>query len=225
MYILDITEKASQASDLESLLEEIEGIWNSLYNRMRKEETLWVVAPNQFKNGKCWPVSMALADDAREHSNLVLKNIITVHQWEDRDSTMASAYDEILFFVKDKREYLFHKDRIRQAHVYQGNEWGGRREKDNSAYHDTEVRRYNPEGKDPGNVWLQEDRTQTDNQEIDEITPLPFVEAIRRCVLVGSDEKEEVHIFGTKDYNSVVSKENRQIKTHAVDDLTQIKEE
>ena len=123
---------------------------------------------------------------------------------------MESAYDEILLFVKNKREYQFHKDEIRVAHVYEGNEWGGEREEGNSAYHDTKVRRYNPDGKDPGNVWLNEDRTQTGNQEIDEVEPLPMERAIRRCILVGLAEDEVVHTLWIDGLNAIIADENRE---------------
>jgi hypothetical protein len=162
-------------------------------------DTLWVIASNDFRDGRYWPISMAVADNARTKSDLVLKNTITVHRWAENGSDMKSAYDEILFFVKDKREYRFNKDAIRVSHVYEGNEWGGEREEGNSAYHDTKVRRYNPDGKDPGNVWLDEDRTQTENQEIDQTEEIPLVEAVRRCILAGSEEDETINCLWTDD--------------------------
>ena len=199
MYLVDLSGVVSAASSFDDVLDETSGLWASLYDRMDATETLWVVAPNDYRDGRLWPVSMATADAAREESSLVLKNTITLHTWDDRGADMESAYDEILFLVKDKREYQFHKDRIRTAHVYQGHEWGGERETGSSAYHDSEVNRYNEDGKDPGNVWLEEDRTQTDNQEVDETGPLPIEEAVRRCVLVGSSEGETVHLVDGDD--------------------------
>lgn len=210
MYLVDLCPIVSEATTQEDVLDETRGIWQGLYERMEPEETLWVIAPNDYREGRMWAVSMAIADYAREESDLILKNTITLHQWEDRGGDMESAYDEILFFVKNKREYQFHKDVIRVAHVYEGNEWGGEREEGNSAYHDTKVRRYNPDGKDPGNVWLNEDRTQTGNQEIDEVEPLPMEEAIRRCILVGSAEDEIVHTLWIDNLNSMIVDKNRE---------------
>jgi len=210
MYLVDLRPIVSGATTQEGVLDETRGIWQGLYERMEPEETLWVITPNDYREGRMWPVSMVIADYAREESNLILKNTITLHQWEDRGGDMESAYDEILFFVKNKREYQFHKDDIRVEHVYEGNEWGGEREEGNSAYHDTKVRRYNPDGKDPGNVWLKEDRTQTENQEIDEVEPLPMEEAIRRCVLVGSAEDEIVYTLWTDNLRDTIVNENRE---------------
>ena len=209
MYLVDLGKVVSDADTQGDVLDATEGIWSAIYERMDPTETLWVIAPNAYRDGRMWPVAMAVADYAREESGLILKNTITVHRWEDRGGDMESAYDEILFFVKDKRKYQFHKDDIRVAHVYEGNEWGGDREEGNSAYHDTKVRRYNPDGKDPGNVWLDEDRTQTDNQEVDEVEAISLREALRRCVLVGSGEGETVYTLWTEDIEDVISGEER----------------
>ena len=210
MYLVDLSGVVSQASSLDDALDEIRGMWVSVYDQMNASETLWVIAPNDYCDGRMWPVAMAAADAAREESSLVLKNTITLHTWDDRGADMESAYVEILFFVKNKREYQFHKDRIRVAHVYQGHEWGGEREEGNSAYHDRKVTRYNPDGKDPGNVWLEEDRTQTDNQEVDKTGPISLEETVRRCVLVGSSEGETVYIVnGDESFMDTVAGEDR----------------
>lgn len=210
MYIVDLGDLIAESERLEGALAEFQGLWDSLYERMDPSETLWVIAPNDYRDGAMWPVAMFAADYIREEAGFALKNTITVHTISDSGADMVSAYDEILFLVKDKREYQFHKDEIRVSHVYQGNEWGGEREKGNSAYHDTEVRRYNPDGKDPGNVWLEEDRSQTPNQEVDETAPIPFEEAIRRCIRVGSQGDETVHAVWGSELEDIVTAENRK---------------
>jgi hypothetical protein len=209
MYLVDLSRVVSHADTQEDVLTETQGLWGAIYERMEPTETLWVVAPNAYRDGSLWPVAMEVADYARKESDLKLKNTITIHWWEDRGADLESAYDEVLFFVKDKRKYQFHKDDIRVAHVYEGNEWGGEREEGNSAYHDTKVRRYNPDGKDPGNVWLEEDRTQTDNQEVDDVGPIPLEEALRRCILVGSGEGETIYTLWTNDIEELVASNDR----------------
>jgi hypothetical protein len=210
MYIIDLRRTVSEAGSLDDMLIEMQGIWETIYDQMDADETLWVIAPNDYQDGRLWPVAMAVADHAQDVSNFILKNTITLHTWNDRGADMESAYDEILFFVKNKREYQFHKDNIRVAHVYEGHEWGGEREEGNSAYHDTKVRRYNPDGKDPGNVWLEEDRTQTDDQSVDETQELSIQEAVRRCILVGSNEGETVYLVdGESDLSNTITDEDR----------------
>lgn len=210
MHIVDLGDLVADSETLEHALSESEGLWVSLYERMDPSETLWVIAPNDYRDKEIWPVAMVAADYIRDEANFTLKNTVTVHNISDRGADMVSAYDEILFLVKDRHEYQFYKDEIRVSHVYEGNEWGGERQKGTSTYHDTEVRRYNPDGKDPGNVWLDEDRTQTSNQEIDETGPIPFNEAIRRCIRVGSQGGESVHAVWANDLESLVTDENRK---------------
>lgn len=212
MYLVDLGGVVAEANSQEEVLNTTRDLWAAIYKQMKPTETLWVVAPNEYQDGQLWPVAMAVADYARRESNLILKNIITVHRWRDRDCDMESAYDEILFFVKDKGEYQFHKDEIRVPHVYEGNEWGGKRKKGNSSYHDTKVRRYNPNGKDPGNVWMNADRTRTDNQEVDRTEAISLDEAIRRCVLVGSADGETVHTLWASDFEKVIHRENRTVE-------------
>ena len=212
MYLVDLGEVVSDADTQKDALNATEGVWDAVYKRMEPTETLWVIAPNAYRDGRMWPVGMAVADYARAESGLTLKNTITVHRWEDRGGDMESAYGEILFFVKNKREYQFHKADIRVEHVYEGNEWGDEREEDNSAYHDTNVRRYNPAGKDPGNVWLNEDRTQTDDQELNEVETMSLHEAVRRCILVGSAEGETVRTLWTDRTEEIICKEGRVAK-------------
>ena len=212
MYFVDLRKMVSTADTREEVISATQGLWKAIYDRMSITETLWVYAPNDYRDGRLWPVAMAVADFARNESPLVLKNIITVHQWRDRGGDMASAYDEILFFVKDMREYQFYKDRIRVEHVYKGNEWGGERKEGNSAYHDTKVRRYNPDGKDPGNVWLTEDRTETDTQEVDRTESISVEEAVRRCVLVGSNEGETVYTLWADDFENKITGEKRTVE-------------
>lgn len=219
MYLVDLRRLVANADSLDVVLDDTRDLWSRLYERMTADETLWIIAPNDYQDGQMWPVAMAVADFIREESSLVLKNTITLHTWDDHGADMESAYNEILFFVRNKREYQFHKDRIRVAHVYEGNEWGGEREEGNSAYHDTKVKRYNEEGKDPGNVWLEEDRTQTDNQAVDETGPLPLTEIVRRCILVGSNEGESVYIVdGDGNFVDTVNAEGR--KPELVDSAT-----
>lgn len=219
MHIVDLRDLITESGTLKTALAESQGLWNSFYERMDPSETLWVIAPNDYRNGQMWPVAMSTADYIREEAAFALKNTITVHTISDRGADMVSAYDEILFLVKDKREYQFHKDEIRVSHVYEGNEWGGEREKGNSAYHDTEVRRYNPDGKDPGNVWLKEERSQTPNQEVDATGPIRFEEAIRRCIRVGSQEDEAVHTVWGSELEDIVADENRKFSALDADEL------
>lgn len=199
MYLVDLADTVSESATMDELLDTTRGFWSSICEEMRQAETLWVFAPNKRHEGRFLPVAMSVGDEARRESGLSLKNVITVHRETGGGSGLRDAYEEILFFVKDVREYRFHKDAIRTEHVYQGNEWGEDRTEGRSSYHDTAVRRYNPNGKDPGNVWLTEDRSETAGKTVDETRPLARTEAAKRCVRAGSAEGETVHALSVSD--------------------------
>lgn len=213
MYLVDLRERIGEADSLDDGLEATEGVWEAIYRRMDSTETLWVLAPNEYRDGRMWPSAMAFGDYIREDAAFDLKNTISVHSWMETtdDPDLQPSYCDVLFFVRDRRDYQFHKDRIRVSHVYEGNEWGENRESGNSAYHDTEVRRYNPEGKDPGNVWLSEDRTRTADQSIDATSPLSLSEAVKRCVLVGSGDEETVHTLWADEFEDAIRTGNRTV--------------
>lgn len=199
MYLVDLRDIVRGADSLEAALDETTGVWDGIYERMSPEETLWVLAANEYRGGRCWPAPMAFADHIREQTDFDLKNTITVHRFDEErseGSALDPTYVELLLLVRDQREYQFYKDRIRIDHIYKGNEWGDDRETGRSSYHDTEVSRYNEDGRDPGNVWLTELRNETADQSVDSTAPIELVEAIERCILVGSDDGESVYVYG-----------------------------
>ena len=195
MYLVDLAEIVSRSSTLDGLLDETRGLWSDLHEEMDSTETLWVFAPNERRHGEFWPVAMSIGGCAKKESELTLKNIITVHRDTGRNGDFRTVYEDLLFFVKDTRSYQFNKDEIRIAHVYQGKEWGGTRKEGKSAYHDTRVQRYNPNGKDPGNVWLTEVRNETTDETVDRTQPIQRTEALKRCLRAGSSEGETVNAF------------------------------
>lgn len=215
MHVVDLASEFEESSSLEALLERTADLWPEIYGRMTPRETLWVFTANYYADDGTWPVPMALADRIREEADFTLKNIVTRYRDPTDGGDLRSSYEEILFLVKDKRQYFFDKDPIRIAHVYEGNEWGGERETGRSAYHDTEVRRYNPDGKDPGNVWLEEVRTGTEDQTVDETRPLPRIEAFKRCLRAGSTVGETVYLWvGDESFEDAVTAEGRELATH-----------
>ena len=189
MYLINADSATSDGSIVSTVTKSCEQI----HDQMEEDETLWIICSNQYEEQGCQPVGLEIADRVREEIPFTLKNTVTVHTERERGGNLDSIYKEILFLVKDKRAYKFNKDAIRVPHVYKGNEWGGNRKKGSSAYHDTEVRRYNPDGKDPSNVWTFEDRTETAEENVDRTEPIGMEEAIQRCVRVGSDEDEIVY--------------------------------
>lgn len=216
MHLVDISSKLAAVDSPDEIPTETNGYWDRIYHEMDPSETLWVFAPNRYEASEYWSPAMILADYIRNETPFILKNTIVRYTDPEPGSALQSVYESILFLVKDKREYRFNKDEIRVAHVYKGNEWGDR-QKGSSAYHDTEVQRYNPDGKDPGNVWVDEDRSQTDNETVDKVYPVQRTEAIKRCIRAGSQEGEIVHgLWLTGEFIDIIEEENRTFESMSV---------
>lgn len=167
-------------------------IWSGIESEMDDKQTLWIFAPHCVSNRGTTLTPLGLAQSVSDSSDLFLRDIITVHTESTPSGLLDSSYQEILFFVKDNDNYYFDKDAIRVDPVYRGEEWHGHRENGRSSYRGEFTKRYNPEGKDPGNVWLSEIRTETDSKVLDRTEPLPREEAVRRCVRAGSEEGDKV---------------------------------
>lgn len=212
MYLVDLSALLDDAETVAQVIDETRRIWPDIYDAMDSEDTLWVFAPNIRRNGRYWPVAMAVADAARNDTALTLKNTITRYQDPEPSGDLVNAYEEILFFVKDKRHYRFNKDEIRVTHVYEGKDWTEDRDSGQSAYHDTEVRRYNPNGKDPGNVWLEEIRDTTPDETVDETRPLSRTGVVMRCVLAGSEPDETVHTYWVDEsFEQAITEHGREL--------------
>jgi len=94
----------------------------------------------------------------------------------------------------------------------------GERKTGQSSYHDTEVQRYNPNGKDPGNVWLTEIRDQSPDETVDETQPLRRTEALARCIRAGSEAGETVNLWMTdEEFTEAVNEEEREAKVQTFD--------
>ena len=222
MYLLDLKRRTALASDLTRLVSDISAVCEHLYEEMDESESLWIFAPSEDFSDEYWPVAMTVADGIRERSPYTLKNVISRYTDPAATRNFANTHEEILFLVKDKREYYFDKDPIRIDHAYEGNEWGERAE-GQSAYHDYQVRRYNPGGKDPGNLWLAEDRTETADATVDRTESLPRPEAVMRCVRAGSRENETVHVAGFDDSIVDLIEEERECRQLSLDEVIEEK--
>ena len=124
MHLVDLLPLLDDAETMGQVIDRSRRTWSEIYDAMAPEDTLWVFAPNARKDNRYWPIAMATADTVREDSALALKNTITRYRDPKPGDDLSNTYEEILFFVKDKRQYRLDKDRIRVAHVYEGKDWG-----------------------------------------------------------------------------------------------------
>jgi DNA modification methylase len=128
----------SKKSDVEN----ISTLSKSIYNALNKKGTAWVACQNQFLDNEYIPVPF-ITEKVFTKIGLYLQNIIIwVCPNNKNTKYFSNFYKSVIFFSKDKKEYMFNKDKVREKHIWKNVEWGKR------------AFRYNKKGKDPGNVWL-----------------------------------------------------------------------
>lgn len=120
-----------------------------------------------------------ICEDISTNYGLFLQNIIVAPQAAHKYLEDNILY--ILWFVKDKNNIFFDKDRIREKHIWKDAEWG-KREKN-----------YHPIGKDPGNVWI----TTEDNGKgkIIKHNILSKKEVINRCLVSSKKDTDKAIII------------------------------
>lgn len=207
VYLLNLSAKLDAIGGLRSIESSSVSLWEIIYNSMGDSSTLWIFVANRDKDG-LGATAMRVGQQIQSETELSLRDIITVHTETGHDGYLKGVYEEILLFVKDTSAYSFDKDSIRVKPVYKGEEWNGHRSRGKSAYRGRQTKRYNPDGKDPGNVWLNEIRTETDSRVLDRTEPISREEAIRRCVRVGADKKSFVYtLWADKKWSDVIESE------------------
>ena len=210
MYLVDVLERLESGSSKKGVLSETTDVCSSIYENMDVADTLWVFTPHILSE-EFGPITpMSLCDSIQADTDLLLRNLITVYRHIGYDSLLRGSFEEILLLVKDKENYYFDKDSIRVEPVYQGNEWNGNRENGRSSYRDKVTKRYNSEGKDPGNVWMEEIRTETSNKVLDRTIPISRKEAIKRCVRAGSKRGDVITVIWPSDEaEDIIESEDR----------------
>lgn len=208
MHIIDISNYMEVNSDVDEvwLLSTPVEVCCEIYDEMATSGTLWLFVPHRMLKQPGTITPMQLADEILVKSEYYLKNIITIHHHVGPNNLLRGAYEEIYLFAKDPREYAFNKDAIRIEPVYKGAEWFGTRDNGQTSYGDRITRRYNEQGKDPGNVWVHEVRTDTAGQVLDRSEPFPRKEAVRRCIRAGSNIGDPVFTMWPSDEVEMVIK-------------------
>lgn len=106
-------------------------------NNLATDGSIFCIIRTQYKNGL---VDKDFMDFIEYGISLNLNYINTIVIPD-----MTDKLDNVLYcvwFTKDKKNYYFNKDFIREKSIWKDVEWG-KREKN-----------YNSKGKDPGNVWI-----------------------------------------------------------------------
>jgi len=138
----------------------MENNWIRIYNEIGENGSLLLIGINSYQDAELVPWPLIVADDICRKTSFQIKNIFLwykeIGDLEGKDLVLNHIY--IIFFVRSLSNYYFNKDSIREPHIFENIEWGGKRIKGKSAYHDRKVRRYSPKGRDPGNVFYRTSR-------------------------------------------------------------------
>ena len=108
------------------------------YLNLSENGSFFCIVKSQYRDGCIEKDFFDLVEYATEKLNLYYINTIVIP--EDTYKTDNILY--CVWFVKDKKEFYFNKDKIREKPIWKDVEWGKRK------------KNYNPKGKDPGNVWI-----------------------------------------------------------------------
>ncbi|WP_177187389.1 DNA-methyltransferase [Peptostreptococcus sp. D1] len=108
------------------------------YLNLSESGNFFCIVKSQYRDGYIDKDFFDLIEYATEKLNLYYINTIVIP--EDTDKLDNILY--CVWFVKDKKEFHFNKDEIREKPIWKDVEWGKRK------------KNYNPKGKDPGNVWI-----------------------------------------------------------------------
>lgn len=106
-------------------------------NELNKDGSLFCIIRTEYENGLVKKDFMDLIDYA---ISLKLNYINTIVIPDDTNKLDNVLY--CVWFTKDKKNYYFDKDFIREKSIWKDVEWGKRQ------------KNYNSKGKDPGNVWI-----------------------------------------------------------------------
>lgn len=161
---------------------------NRLLDNIKETGSLWLLMNHIRWSDILNPYGFAISEHII-NQKWYLRNIIT---WFipniEKTERLNNRYIHIYFFVKNFKNYYFNKDLIREKHIWKGVEWGKRED------------RYNPLGKDPGNLWLM---TEDDGKgKIIQHVPLSIDAVLHRIKLVACPDNGEINIYSNKNINS-----------------------
>lgn len=181
--------KRDEAIEPKTFLDSMDKIWKHLSEEVSKKGSLWILGVNGYEDNQLVPWPLMVVERIATKTRFKLKNVFIwykeMNPLETKD--FVPAYFYILFFVYSLKDYFFDKDSVREPHVFKDIEWGGKRVKGKSAYHDRKVRRYGPKGRDPGNVFYQTKRD--DDGRVLEVLEFEPEDIYRKIVLLCSEEK------------------------------------
>lgn len=105
--------------------------------KLTKDGSLFCIIKTQYKDGVVDKDFMNLIEYGISLKLSYINTIVIPNNTEMLDNILYCVW-----FTKDKKDYYFNKDSIREKSIWKDVEWGKRQ------------KNYNSIGKDPGNVWI-----------------------------------------------------------------------
>ncbi len=155
-------------------------LYRKCLNLLKEQGTIWIFSNNIVSNGSLIPLPLILSNKLTK-LGFILKNLIVYYNLDYplNSINLENRYSHIIFLTKDKDNYKFYKDPIREKHIWKNVEWGGGR-----------VSRYHEKGKDPSNFWL---KTKDNGKgKIIEHLILNNSEVIDRIIKASTDKDDKV---------------------------------
>lgn len=121
-------------NDIKNTIKELKANYSNITN----DGNIFCIVKTQYKNGVVEKDFMDLIECGTSILDLNYINTVVIPD----ESNLLDNVMYCVWFVKNKNEYYFNKDSIREKSIWKDVEWG-KREKN-----------YNLKGKDPGNVWI-----------------------------------------------------------------------
>lgn len=180
-------------------LDALNDIWIECKRILKDNGTMWIFCDNFYYNDSLIRVPFNLGYRIASEG-LFFRNIIVWYNLEKQclSRDLANRYSNILFFSKNKNNYKFNLDSVREEHIWKDFEWGGGRES-----------RYNINGKNPSNFWL---KTTSKNGKTLHHDILSLEDAITRCILVSSDSNDVIlDIFSENAPTTTIVEKNNRI--------------
>ena len=200
--------------DIDENVKKYDDLWINIYDKVSIKGSLILFGNNVFHNGHLIPWPLLLGEHISNITGFKIKNIFSVMKeiGGPNDKPLKINHYYILLLVRSLDEYYFNKDSIREEHIFQDIEWGGRRDKGGSAYHERQVRRYSLNGRDPGNVFYK--TTRDEEGSILDYIEYEFIELYKKLIMLLSEEKSYIFTnINDVDLQKIIFQLNRQLVT------------
>lgn len=176
-------EQIGYGDSYDQYLDDIRQVFDQVYTATESHGSLWVIVDSFKREGNITPLPFDIAEELKDlgwyFQDTIIWNKTKTLPWSKKGQ-MRNVFEYILFFTKDKTDFNFFIDRIREPEDLK--KWWVRFPE-----------RYNPKGKIPDNIWEHTIPTQGSwkNNGIDHFNPFP-PGLIEKLIFLSTDKGDVV---------------------------------